>query len=158
MPKNTPIITICSSAYFYKKAIAIQDELEHHGFEAIVPFNATIMHNNNDFEVSQYRTWLTNPEDYHKKAEFIRRHFAEVEKCDAILVINDEKNGKPNYIGGNVLMEMSLAFHLKKPVFILNAVPLESIFLEEILGMLPVVLNGSLDGLYRHYGKSAKKA
>ena len=55
--------------------------------------------------------------------------------------------GVPNYIGGNVLMEMGLAFHLGIPIVILNHVPEESPFKEEIYGMLPVELKGKLANL-----------
>jgi hypothetical protein len=74
----------------------------------------------------------------------MRKHFDEVANGNAILVINNEKHGKANYIGGNVLMEMSLAFYQKKPIFVLNGLPHESTFEEELKGMMPVLLNGDL--------------
>ena len=77
----------------------------------------------------------------------MRKHLAEVEKGQAILVVNNEKNGIKNYIGANVLIEMSLAFYLKKSIFLLNEVPDESKFTEEILGMEPISLHGKLDKL-----------
>ncbi len=77
----------------------------------------------------------------------MKGHFNEVVKGDAILVINNEKHGINNYIGGNVLMEMALAFHLDKPIYILNELPDESSFLEEIIGMNPTVLHGKYENL-----------
>jgi putative hydrolase of HD superfamily len=44
-------------------------------------------------------------------------------------------------------MEMSLAFYQKKPIYILNGLPEESAFEEEILGFEPIVLNGSLGSI-----------
>jgi hypothetical protein len=64
-----------------------------------------------------------------------------------VLILNYEKHGQANYIGGNVLMEMALAFYQKKPIFILNEAPEDSTFLEEILGVLPVFLHGKLENL-----------
>lgn len=81
----------------------------------------------------------------------MRGHFAEVEKGDAILVLNYEKHGISNYIGGNVLMEMAVAFNLNKPIFILNSTPTESSLLEEIIGLEPIILNGKLDALPGKY-------
>ncbi len=77
----------------------------------------------------------------------MRSHFAEVEKSDAILVVNNKKNDIENYIGGNVLIEMAIAFYLSKKIFILNNLPEESTYIEEIKGMLPVVLKGDLEKL-----------
>lgn len=142
-----PIITICSSASFYQKAVEIQAQLEQGGYKGILPATAEKMKQTRDFEVSQYKTWYANADDYHKKAALMRGHFAEIEKADAILVLNSEKNGIKNYIGGNVLMEMAIAFHLKKPIFLYNGLPDSSPYLEEILGLLPIVLNGDLQAI-----------
>jgi hypothetical protein len=65
-------------------------------------------------------------------------------------VLNYEKHGVANYIGGNVLIEMGVAFYLGKTIFILNDVPKESSFYEELVGMNPVVLNGTLRDIKKH--------
>ncbi len=64
---------------------------------------------------------------------------------DAILVVNDEKNGVPGYIGANVLMEMGLAFYLNKPIYVLNSVSPDTPAFEEIIGMNSIVIKGDLD-------------
>jgi hypothetical protein len=110
---------------------------------------ATEMKRTGDYDVSHYKTWYADPGDYHKKASLMHGHFDEVAKADAILVLNFEKNGKQNYIGANVLMEMALAFHLKKPIFILNEMPTDSAFEEELYGMMPVILHGKAEDLPR---------
>ena len=153
MKKAKTIITICSSAAFYKQAIDIQDGLNNLGCEVIVPITATRMKESGNFDVSHYKTWFANTKDYHMKAHYMRTHFEKVEKADAILVLNYEKNGVQNYIGGNVLMEMSLAFWLNKPIFILNEVTEESSFEEEIWGMEPILLHGDFSMLPRLYKK-----
>lgn len=142
-----PIITICSSANFYRQVVDLQQQLIDQGYEVIIPHNARVMAQSGDFDVSHYKTWFDDAKDYDKKAALMRGHFDEVAKGDAILVVNNEKHGVANYIGGNVLMEMSLAFYLKKPIYILNQIPEESAFLEEILGMQPIVLGGDLTKL-----------
>jgi hypothetical protein len=140
-------ITICSSANFYRQAVDTQEQLEKRGYSVLVPVTATKMKESGDFDVSHYKTWFADENDYDKKAALMRAHFDEVVKGDAILVLNYEKRGIQNYIGGNVLMEMAIAFHLKKPIFIMNELPTESAFEEEIKGMLPVVLHGKLEDL-----------
>lgn len=140
--KQTKKLVICSSANFYKDAVTIQKQFESLGLKVIVPSTATVMKEREDFEVSHYKTWFENKDDYHKKGSLMREHFEKVAAGDAILVINQEKHGVANYIGPNVLMEMAIAFFLEKPIFILNDIPDSSPFEEEIKGMLPITLLG----------------
>jgi len=79
-----------------------------------------------------------------RKAEAIDVHFQKVVWCDAILVLNYEKNGVADYVGANTLMEMGLAFYLKKKIFLLNPVPKIG-SQEEILGMKSVVIARDLN-------------
>lgn len=139
------IITICSSANFYRRAVEVQARLEALGYKVIIPLTAEKMKASGDYEAAHYRTWLQDDADCHKKTALMREHFDEVAKGDACLVVNEEKHGIKNYIGGNVLMEMALAFHLKKPIFVLNEIPEESAFLEEIKGMQPLALRGKAE-------------
>lgn len=140
-------LVICSSAAFYKHAIEIKAEIESDNIEVVVPKTAITMAENNDFEVEHYKTWFGDANDYDKKADFMRSHFDQISNGDAILVINDEKHGQPNYIGPNVLLEMGLAWYQNKPIYLLNNIPDNSPFEEEIKGMMPIVLAGDLDKL-----------
>jgi len=140
-------ITICCSASFYKQALDVQAKLQKQGFKVKIPHTANIMKKSGDFDVETYKTWFKNPNDYKKKAKFMRQHFKKVLECDAVLVLNYEKNGVEGYIGGNGLMEMALAFHYRKPIYILNPVVESSSLYEEILGMSPVFLHGELSKL-----------
>lgn len=119
-------------------------ELESLGFRVLVPITALKMAETGDYNVDHYKTWFADAGDYHKKAALIRKHFAEVASADAILVVNQEKHGVPNYIGGNVLMEMALAFHLNKPIYVYNGLPIGSAFEEEIIGLGSIFLEGDL--------------
>ncbi len=155
--KLKPTITVCCSCNFYKHASDIQEELETLGFAVILPSTVPLMKESNDWDVSHYKTWFADEGDYPKKAELILDHFTEVSRGDAILVLNDEKHGVKNYIGGNVLMEMALAFWLKKPIFILGEYPEGSALEEEIKGMLPILLHGDINNLPKSYTAAARK-
>ncbi|HEV7453702.1 MAG TPA: hypothetical protein VGO07_00415 [Candidatus Saccharimonadales bacterium] len=152
-----PLVTICSSCNFYRQANDVKDQLEKLGVDVIVPKLATKMKESGDYEVSHYKTWFADPNDYGKKGELMRAHFDEVEKADAILVLNYEKHGKQNYIGPNVLMEMALAFHMDKPIFIINEYPEDTPFEEELKGMTPVLLHGKIEDLPVIFDKLANE-
>lgn len=149
-----PTITICSSVAFYRQAVDIRNVLVQHGYTVLLPDIALKMEETGDFEVSHYKEWWEDANAYTKKANLMKGHFNKVAKGDVTLVLNYEKHGQPNYIGGNVLMEMGLAQHLGKPIYILNGLPEGSSFEEEILGVLPVFLNGNLDLLHDHLGEA----
>ena len=148
-----PTIAICSSANFYRQVVDVQAQLENLGYKVIIPATAERMKKSGDYDVSHVKAWFNNDNDYQKKAALIRGHFTEIEAADSILVLNNEKHGIQNYIGGNVLMEMAIAFYLNKHIFILNDVPEESAFLEEIKGMEPVVLHGKVNKFPTEYKK-----
>jgi len=141
------IITICCSASFYRQALEVEERLQERGFRVHIPHTAYKMKESGDFNVDTYKTWYKNAADYGKKAELMRAHFDKVVESDAILVLNYEKKGMRGYIGGNVLMEMGIAFHHKKPIYVLNPVRETLPIYEEIMGMQPIVLNGDLDKL-----------
>lgn len=140
-------ITICSSASFYEQALAVRKELIGRGFHVLIPHTVTIMEKSGDFNVSTYKTWYKNASDWSKKAALMKKHFRKIVMGDAVLVLNYEKKGEAGYIGGNVLMEMALAFHYKKPIFILHPANELSPLYEEIMGMQPILLRGNLADL-----------
>ncbi len=73
------------------------------------------------------------------------RHSTDVmETINSVLVLNFEKNGVPNYIGGATFLEMYDAFRLNKKIFIYNDIP-EGILKDEISGFCPTLINGDLN-------------
>ena len=137
-------IVVCSSAAFYEHVNQIADELKARGFEVVVPASALKMKANGNYDVDSHKTWYKNPKEYHRKAELMHEHFDKVAAGDAVLVVNDEKRGIKGYIGPNALMEMGLAFHLRKPIYVLNAVDEEMPVYEEVIGMGSVMLDGDV--------------
>lgn len=76
--------------------------------------------------------------------DYIMYHYNEIIDSDAILVLNFDKNGIKNYIGGNTLMELGFAYVNKKKIFLLNPVP-EMAYTDEIKAILPITINGDLN-------------
>ena len=138
------IITICSSASFYKEVLDIESQLKKQGFTIKIPNTAIKMKKSGNFNVSDYKTWYKNKADYKKKTKLMENHFKKVLAADAILVVNNEKHGIAGYVGGNVLMEMTLAYHYKKPIFLLNDITSTLAIEEEIRGLNPMIIEGDL--------------
>lgn len=79
--------------------------------------------------------------------DMIRRYWNYIKNSDSILVINMKKKGIDGYVGGSVLMEMAFAYGFNKKIYFYNPLPERSErihYLDEILDMKPVVINGSL--------------
>lgn len=138
------IITLCASASHYREVMDVKVELERLGHTVLVPITAERMQESGNFDVESYKTWFNDPNDYGKKQELMRHHFEKVVRGDAILVVNMEKRGLQGYIGGNVLMEMAIAFQFKKPIYLLNDIDEALPVKEEVLGLMPIVLKGDL--------------
>jgi hypothetical protein len=65
---------------------------------------------------------------------------------DSVLVLNFEKNGQTNYIGGATFLEMYDAFRLGKKIYMFNNIP-EGILKDEIIGFNPILINGDLNNI-----------
>jgi len=76
--------------------------------------------------------------------DYIRYHYNEILNSDAVLVLNFDKNGIKNYIGGNTLIEMGQAYVNNKKIFLLNPIP-DMQYKEEIEALQPVVISSNLD-------------
>jgi diphthamide synthase subunit DPH2 len=137
-------ICICSSANFYKHAYEVSEELKKIGFKIKVPITIRKMKQSGNYNAADYRTWYKDPNTYKRKTYLMKNHFAKIAASDAILVVNDEKNGVGGYLGANVLMEMGLAFYLKKPIFILGEVPQTNPVYEEVMAMNSSIIYGDL--------------
>ena len=142
-----PTIVICSSASFYEQVVALESQLIELGYDVVIPKTARAMKDAGDYTLR--KTWYDNADDYTIKADLMRAHFQEIDRGDIVLIANYEKHGQPNYIGPNVLMEMGIAFYFNKPIYILNELPANSPFEEELKGFLPTILHGTLDAIHR---------
>lgn len=143
-------ITFCGSCAFIDEMEKVSEELKSLGHEVKMPPVKVINSDGKEFHTRDYyQVKKTMPKDasfWLEHTERIRNHFKKVEWSEAVLITNYDKNNIPGYIGPNTLMEMGLAFHLGKKIFLLNSVP-ELAWKEEILGMRPVILNGNLNNI-----------
>lgn len=145
------IITICGSIGHLDRMIECQKTLETVGHEVYIPAFVARDQDGNPMDSKEfYRirksgemelSWFEG-----EKSRAMQQHFELIAKSDAILVVNEEKNGMAGYIGGNTLMEMGLAFYLKKKIYLLNLIP-EISYKEEVIGMTPIILNGDLQSI-----------
>lgn len=131
-------IFICASKYNYKHIIPIRDELEKIGHEITLP-------NCFDDPFVEIRTKEESKEKHIEiKQKLLKEQVLKVEKNDAILVINFDKNDQKNYIGGATFLEMYKAFELGKKIYLFNPIPV-GILEDEIIGMDPTIIEGNLE-------------
>ncbi len=137
-------ITLCSSAKFFEKLWNIKKSLEKRGYEVFLP-SMKDFHQLNETALAKIQYDLIN------------KHFQKIEKSDAIYVANYDKNGIAGYIGGNSFLEMGLAFYKKIPIFLLNDIPRDLSYREEVIALRPIVIGENWDNLDKILRKSYKK-
>ena len=74
------------------------------------------------------------------KNRLTKENFKNVESSDILLILNYSHRGIKNYIGGNSFMEMVVASFLNKPIYLLNDIPENMTFNEEIKALYPMVV------------------
>lgn len=131
-------IAICSSITFTKEIIEIQKELEKLEHRITVPHNIHLYANGTLAPESKKESTENKIKD-----DLIRDYFNMISQQDAILVINKDKHGIKNYIGGNTFLEIGFAHVLNKRIFLLNPVP-DMPYSDEILAMGVNVINNDL--------------
>jgi len=130
-------IFICCSKHLYNKVPEIKKELEKLGHKITLP-------NSYEEPFKEEEIKRLSREEHSKwKGEMIKLQIVKVKLNDAVLVLNYEKNGVKNYIGGATFLEMFRAWELGKKLFLINPIP-ENILKDEIVGFNPIELNGDL--------------
>jgi len=83
----------------------------------------------------------------HHKYNFdaIKEFWKPMQDADALLVVNLDKHGIKNYIGGNSFLEMGFAHVLGQKIYLMNPIPDMPYYGTEIIAMKPVVINGELE-------------
>ena len=78
------------------------------------------------------------------KAAMFRKSEETISNVDAVLVLNFDKNGASNYIGGATFLEMYDAFRFGKKIFLYNGLP-NGMLRDEIIGFSPIMIDGDLN-------------
>lgn len=130
-------ITICGSMSAAKKIMEVENRLKENGDEIILPESVELY--------AEGKLSARDDEPAHKIAnDLIRDHYNKIVSSDAILVVNENKNGIENYVGGNTFLEIGFAYILRKPIYLLNPIP-EVSYKDEIIAMQPIILNGDFN-------------
>ena len=128
-------VVICGSMFASKEIMNCVGVLTNMGHDVVFPKGCDIY----------AKTGVVRKEDVAHKIDndLIRSYFDKIKNGDAVLIVNVEKNGIENYIGGNSFLEMGFAHVLNKKIFLLNPVP-DAKYKDEIFAMMPTIINGDL--------------
>lgn len=74
----------------------------------------------------------------------IREFWNAMQGANAVLVLNLDKHGIANYIGGNTLMEIGFAHVLNQKIFLYHGIPEIPYYKSEIEAMKPIIINEDL--------------
>jgi len=121
-----------------QKMIEAEKELVENNHEVILPKNT-----------NKYAEKVLKEKDAHESTknkiehDLIRDYFGEIKNADAVLIVNIDKNGIKNYIGGNSFLEMGFAHVLDKKLYLYDDIP-DLSYKDEMVAMQPIVINQDL--------------
>jgi len=131
-------IGISGSMQFTEKMIEVRDKLNSLDHEAFTSVFTKDLIDKTDEEKEKIKL--------HQKfnLDAIREFWKLMQGADAILVLNFDKNGIKNYIGGNTLMEIGFAHVLNQKIYLWNPIPEIPYYKTEIEAVRPIIINGDL--------------
>jgi hypothetical protein len=118
-----------------------KQKLEKNGFDVLV--------------ISDLDHMIANPgltdsldEDYEHCIEndILGEAFDSIKASDCVLVLNYPKNGIDGYCGTSVCMELAVAYHLRKKIYLLHPLPSyhDHRWALEVAILQPIIINGDL--------------
>src|SRR3989344_1973029 len=131
-------IGIIGSMQFTERMVEARDELIKQGHDAFVTNLADPFIGKTDEEKEEIKIHQKN------NLDAIREFWRLMQGADAVLVMNFDKHGVKNYIGGNTLMEIGFAHVLDQKIFLYNPIPEIPYYKSEIEAVRPVIINGDL--------------
>ena len=136
--KNVMRIGIIGSMQFTDKMLEVREKLREFGHDAFITDLHKSMIGKDDLEIEKIKL--------HQKhnMDAIREFWRMMQNADAVLILNYNKNGIKNYIGGNTLMEIGFAHVLNQKIFMLNPIPEIPYYKSEIEAVKPIIINGDL--------------
>lgn len=138
-------LTIIGSSAFRQQMVDYQEELEKLGHEATI-------HPHYVQFVKEGRRDILDRIDrgehaaVKKENDYIKWYHKAIKNSDGVLVLNFDKKGIKNYIGGNTLMEIAFAYVGGKKIFLINPIPEAVSYADEIKAMVNEedIINGDL--------------
>jgi hypothetical protein len=132
-------IGIVGSMQMTERMLGAAETLKQHGHDAFVTsIFAEAYVGKTDEEKETIKI------DHKNNHDVMRRDCERIKDVDAVLAMNLEKSGIPNYIGGNTFLEIGYAHILGKKIYLLNPIPEIPYYKTELIAMQPVILNGDL--------------
>lgn len=139
-------IALCASVAFKDKWLIIKDRLQAACLTVHAPLST--------------ESWgwdtMSETEMIDRKKHLIDRHISNIRASRAVLVCNYDKNEETGYVGPNTLIEMTAAYLLEKPIYVLNEIPIEGKGLE-IRAFGGIVLDGSIDALIKIFSENGNE-
>ena len=123
---------------FTEKMLEVREKLRKLGHDAFITDLHRPMIDKTDEEIEKIKI--------HQKynMDAIREFWKTMQGADAVLVLNFDKNGIKNHVGGNTLMEIGFAYVLNQRVFMIAPIPEMSYCKTEIEAVKPIIINGDL--------------
>ncbi|MBU1255432.1 MAG: hypothetical protein ABII95_02875 [Patescibacteria group bacterium] len=131
-------IGIIGSMQFTEKMIEVRDQLYKLGHEAFMTDLHDKFIGKSDEEKEKIKIHQKN------NLDAIGEFWRAMQGADAVLVLNFDKHGIKNYIGGNTLMEIGFAYVLNQKIFLWNPIPEIPYYKSEIEAVKPVIINRDL--------------
>lgn len=134
-------LLVIGSMTFAKDMVKMQKLLKKIGHTVRIP-DGTEPHLTN----SSFTNSLEENLQFCIDNNIMKRNFDLVVEQDAVLVLNHKRNGTDGYIGVSALMEMAIAHHFNKKIFVYNKLPDYNIhrWAHEVAIMQPVVIDGDI--------------
>lgn len=133
-------IVICGSLDFTKEINEVRNKLKEsgHKHKVVIPRGSELILSNT---ITLQEIRIAGPK--HKQdGDVIRYYYKQIQNSDAILVLNYDKRGIKNYIGGNTFLEIGFAHVLGKKIFLTNPVPEIEYYKTEIEAINPIIIHG----------------
>jgi hypothetical protein len=129
--------------HFAKEMLETQKNLEEFGHSAMIPCDTHECLEKPELNMDLERCISLNID---------KTCFNKVAESDAIVVLNHERHGIPGYVGGATLMEIGLARHMDKIIFLLHEPPSEDHlrYALEIKLAQPIILGGDIRKISSH--------
>ena len=129
------ILLICSKA-FYFKLDDYKCRLESLGHSVFMPNCYDAPHTEDKYRGT--------PEHGSFKAKMFRQSEETIKNMDGVLVLNFNKNGIDNYIGGATFLEIYDAFRMNKKIYFVNPIP-DNMLKDELIGFSPTIIGYNLN-------------